>query len=111
MPAPRLGLSKGDLHQRNATVFADGELDRSPCGSGTCARVATLVAVGLLAPGGTLVHDSVVGSRFTAKVIGRQTVDGHDAVVPQVSGMAYKSGEHTFTVDPHDPLVPGFVLR
>jgi len=99
------------LHQRNATVFADGELDRSPCGSGTCARVATLVAGGQLAPGGTLVHDSVVGSRFTARVIGRQPVDGHDAVIAQVSGMAYQTGEHTFTVHPSDPLVPGFVLR
>jgi proline racemase len=92
-------------------VFADGELDRSPCGSGTSARVATLAAAGVLAPGGTLVHDSVVGSRFTAKVIGRERVDGHDAVIPQVSGMAYKTGEHSFTVDPYDPLVPGFVLR
>ena len=91
----------------------------SPTGNSTARRAGRAPArgsprwwpTGRLAPGGTLVHDSVVGSRFTAKVIGRATVDGHDAVIPQVSGMAYKTGEHTFTVDPYDPLVPGFVLR
>ncbi len=101
----------GRPHQRNATVFADGELDRSPCGSGTSARVATLVARGHLAPGGTLTHDSIVGSRFLARVVGSATVDGYPAVIPEVTGMAYRTGEHHFTVDPHDPLVPGFVLR
>ena len=101
----------GNLHQRNATIFADGEVDRSPCGSGTCARVATLVADGRLADGAQLVHDSIVGSRFTARVIGHVRADGRDAVIPQVTGMAYKTGEHVFEVDPDDPLVPGFVLR
>lgn len=101
----------GVVHQRNATVFADGELDRSPCGSGTCARLATLTARGTLAPGDTLVHDSIVGSRFTARVLDTTTADGHDAVLPQVTGTAHRTGEHRFTVDPRDPLVPGFVLR
>ncbi|MBH0130756.1 proline racemase family protein [Salinibacterium sp. NK8237] len=101
----------GAVHQRNATIFADGELDRSPCGSGTCARLATLTANGTLVNGATLVHDSIVGSQFTARVLERVEADGHDAVMPQVTGMAFKTGEHVFTVDARDTLTPGFVLR
>jgi proline racemase len=101
----------GNLHQRNVTVFADGEVDRSPCGSGTCARLAALDAAGWLAAGQGLTHDSIVGTRFTARILDRRTVHGRDAVVPEVTGMAYKTGEHSFSVDPHDPLTPGFVLR
>lgn len=107
-----LGLDEsGRRHQRNATVFADGELDRSPCGSGTCARVATLTAQGTLALGDTLVHDSIVGSRFEAVALEPVEVDGRRGVLPRVTGMAYRTGESSFTVDPADPLVPGFVLR
>ncbi|MFI5909979.1 proline racemase family protein [Dactylosporangium sp. NPDC051541] len=95
------------LHQRNVTIFADGELDRSPCGSGTAARVATLTAAGVMRPGDTLVHDSIVGSRFTATA----TPGPGGTVIPIVTGMAYPTGEHRFTVDPGDPMTPGFVLR
>lgn len=101
----------GNLHQRNVTVFADGEVDRSPCGSGTCARVATLADAGELTASTSLVHDSIVGSTFTARVVSTVSRDGRTAVLPLVTGMAYRTGEHTFHVDPHDPLVPGFVLR
>lgn len=101
----------GDLHRRNVTIFADGEVDRSPCGSGTCAQVATLAAVGRLRPGQELLSDSIVGTRFTARVLADVVADGRPAVVPEVSGVAYPIGESVFTVDPDDPLVPGFVLR
>jgi proline racemase len=101
----------GARHQRNATVFADGEVDRSPCGSGTGARLATLAATGGLAPGQALRHGSVVGTEFRGVVLDRVTAHGREAVVPQVTGMAYRTGEHTFAVDPDDPLVPGFQLR
>jgi proline racemase len=102
----------GGRHQRNVTIFADGELDRSPCGSGTAARLATLTAAGALAPGATLVHDSIVGSRFTARVTAdTEGPDGVPAVVPTVTGTAYPTGEHVFETDPDDDLVPGFVLR
>jgi proline racemase len=106
-----LGSSEGQLHQRNVTVFADGEVDRSPCGSGTCARLAVLDASGALPSGSVLRHDSIVGSTFTGAVLDHVDVDGRRAVLPQVTGMAYRTGEHVFTVDPHDPVVPGFVLR
>lgn len=106
-----LGATPEGPHQRNVTIFADGELDRSPCGSGTASRVAVLAADGTLGPGQVLVHDSIVGSRFRARVERATTVDGHVAVVPVVTGTAHRTGEHTFLVDPHDDLVPGFVLR
>jgi proline racemase len=99
------------VHQRNVTVFADGEVDRSPCGSGTCARLAVLAADGRLPPGTVLRHDSIVGSTFTGTVLDNVDVDGRPAVIPQVTGMAYRTGEHVFSIDPHDPLVPGFLLR
>jgi proline racemase len=106
-----LGDADGVVHQRNVTVFADGEVDRSPCGSGTCARLAVLADDGRLADGGMLRHDSLVGSTFTGSVLSTVQTDGRTAVLPQVTGTAYRTGEHVFTVDPADPLVPGFVLR
>jgi proline racemase len=97
----------GDLHQRNVTVFADGEVDRSPCGSGTSARCALLYADGVLREGLELRHESIVGSTFLARVVG-ETPDG---VLTEVEGMAYRTGEHRFALDPRDPLGTGFVLR
>jgi proline racemase len=106
-----LGDTDGEVHQRNVTVFADGEVDRSPCGSGTCARLAVLAADGRLPRGTVLRHDSIVGSSFTGTVLDTLDVDGRSAVLPQVRGMAYRTAEHVFHVEPGDPLVPGFVLR
>ncbi len=107
-----LGDHDGQVRQRNVTVFADGEVDRSPCGSGTCARLAVLAAEGRAVPGGpALEHESIVGSRFTGTVIATTTACGRPAILPQVTGLAHRTGEHTFVVDPTDPLVPGFVLR
>jgi proline racemase len=106
-----LGDAAGQVHQRNVTVFADGEVDRSPCGSGTCARLAVLAADGRLPDGTVLRHESIVGSAFTGTVLDTVDVDGRLAVIPQVTGMAYRTGEHVFSIDPYDPLVPGFVLR
>ena len=99
------------LHQRNVTIFADGQVDRSPCGSSTSARVALLAADGDLRPGDELRHESVVGSVFTAWIAERITAHGGPAVVPAMTGTAYAVGTSRFTVDPRDPLVPGFVLR
>jgi proline racemase/trans-L-3-hydroxyproline dehydratase len=97
----------GPLHQRNVTIFADGEVDRSPCGSGTSARCALLAADGLLGEGDVLRHDSIVGSTFTAHVVGSVA----EGVLTEVEGMAYRTGEHRFVLDPRDPLGTGFVLR
>lgn len=99
------------LHQRNVTVFADGQVDRSPCGSGTAARVALLAADGLLGPDDELAHESIVGTRFLARVAENVQEAGRDAVVVEVAGTAHRTGEHTFVLDPRDDLGTGFVLR
>ncbi len=97
----------GPLHQRNVAIFADGEVDRSPTGSATSARTALLVADGLLAEGQTWRNDSIVGTSFHARAIG-QTPEG---LLTEVEGMAFRTGEHRFFLDPRDSLGTGFVLR
>jgi proline racemase len=99
------------LTQRNVTVFADGEVDRSPCGSGTSARLALLDRQGRLPRGAELRHLSIVDTEFTARVVGDADVAGIPAVVTEVEGSAYRTGEHIFTLDPEDPLREGFLLR
>ena len=101
----------GPLTQRNVTVFADGEVDRSPCGSGTSARLALLDAQGHLPRGADLRHLSVVGSEFTGRVVGDADVAGRPAVVTEVEGSAYRTGRSEFELDPYDPLGEGFLLR
>jgi proline racemase len=101
----------GDLddgpHQRNLAVFADGEADRSPCGSGTSARLALLHDEGRLGPGQVLHHDSIVGTTFLGRVV-ELTPYG---VITEVTGTAYRTGTATFTLDPRDELGTGFTLR
>ena len=99
------------LTQRNVTVFADGEVDRSPCGSGTSARLALLDAAGELPRGAELRHRSIVGSEFTGRVVGAADVAGRPAVVTEVTGSAFRTGVSTFVLDPNDPLGEGFLLR
>jgi proline racemase len=93
--------------ERNVTVFADGEVDRSPCGSATCARVAVLG----LAPGEELRSVSVLGTEFAARAVELTEVAGRRAVVPEVEGSAFRTGASEFTLDADDPLGVGFLLR
>ena len=95
------------LTQRNVTVFADGEVDRSPCGSGTSARLALLHDEGRLAVGDDLRHLSIVGSQFTGRVVEDTPV----GVVTEVEGSAHLTGRHEFVLDPDDELGDGFLLR
>jgi len=99
------------LVQRNVTVFADGEVDRSPCGSGTSARLALLFEEGRIGLGDELVHRSVVGSEFRARIVGEAEVAGHPAVVTEIEGCAHLTGYHQFVLDPDDELGTGFLLR
>jgi proline racemase/trans-L-3-hydroxyproline dehydratase len=98
---------EGERVQRNVTVFADGEVDRSPCGSGTSARLALLDADGELPRGETLRHLSVVGSEFRGRVVG-ETEEG---VLTEIAGSAHLTGFHTFVLEPDDELGDGFLLR
>ncbi len=97
--------------QRNVTVFADGEVDRSPCGSGTSARLALLDAQGSLPRGTELRHRSIVDSEFTGRVVAEADVAGRAAVVTEVEGSAFRTGRAIFELDPSDPLAEGFLLR
>lgn len=99
------------LTQRNVTVFADGEVDRSPCGSGTSARLTLLEADRHLARGAELRHLSIVGSAFRGRVVGDADVAGTPAVVTEVEGRAFRTGSAVFGLDPDDPLGEGFLLR
>jgi proline racemase/trans-L-3-hydroxyproline dehydratase len=90
------------------TIFADAEVDRSPCGTGTCAVLAVLDAMGLVDPETPFVHESIIGTMFSARVESRTTVGELQAIVPELSGDAWITGEHTFLVDKDDPLRKGF---
>jgi proline racemase len=106
-----LGETPEGPRQRNVTVFADGEVDRSPCGSGTSARLALLAADGRVDASRTLRHESIVGSEFLGRVAGTVESDGREAVITEIEGSAFRTGEHRFALDPRDPLGTGFVLR
>ena len=95
---------------RNVTVFADAEVDRSPCGTGTCAVMAVVDAMGLLAEGKPFVHESLIGTRFLGRVVARTEVGEYPAIVPEIEGSAWITGEHTFLIDHSDPLREGFRL-
>ena len=95
---------------RNVTVFADAQVDRSPCGTGTAAVMAVLDAMGLLAPDRSFVHESIVGTMFRGRVVGRTVVGAHQAIVPELEGSAWITGEHTFLIDDDDPFKEGFLL-
>jgi len=99
------------LTQRNVTVFADGEVDRSPCGSGTSARLALLHAAGRIRTGATLRHRSIVDSVFAGRVTGETAVAGRPGVITEVEGSAHLAGRSHFVLDPADPLGTGFLLR
>jgi proline racemase len=102
----------GPAEQRNVTVFADGEIDRSPCGSGTSARLAILHVRGELAVGERFRHWSIVDSVFDAWVVGEgPVVGGQPSVITEVEGSAYRTGEALFALDPRDPIGTGFLLR
>jgi proline racemase/trans-L-3-hydroxyproline dehydratase len=95
------------LTQRNVTVFADGEVDRSPCGSGTSARLALLHDEGRLATGEPLLHRSIVGTEFTGRVV----AESPEGVITEVEGSAHLTGRHEFVLEPDDELGEGFLLR
>jgi len=100
--------TRPQAHLRNVTIFADAEVDRSPCGTGTCAVLAVLDAMGLVEEDRAFVHESIIGTTFSARVASRTTVGEHEAIVPVLSGDAWITGEHTFLVDKDDPLRRGF---
>jgi trans-L-3-hydroxyproline dehydratase len=92
-------------------VFAEGEVDRSPTGTGVSARAALLHDTGKLRDGETIVIESILGTCFGVTVVGRSRVGSFSAVVPEVSGEAYVTGTSAFFAEPEDPLRDGFIFR
>jgi len=93
---------------RNVTIFADAEVDRSPCGTGTCAVMAVLGGMSLLPGDRPFVHEGIVDTTFRGRVLRHATVGDYPAIVPELEGSAWITGEHHFMVDDEDPLRDGF---
>ena len=100
----------GVLTARNAVIVSPGRLDRSPCGTGTSARLAVLKAKGLIDVGEPFVHESVIGSQFASRIDRLTTVGSYDAVVPRVAGQAFITEISQVGLDPADPYPTGYTL-
>ncbi|MBI4278903.1 MAG: proline racemase family protein [Armatimonadetes bacterium] len=95
---------------RNVIVFGRGSVDRSPCGTGTCAKMAVLYARGELGLGQEFVHEGILGGVFRGRLLRETDVGGYQAVIPEVTGRAFITGFHQFVIDPADPYASGFLL-
>jgi proline racemase len=105
------GVPSEGADGRNVTIFADGEVDRSPCGTGTAGRLAWLHATGDHPTGRRYVHESIIGTRFTGRVLRATMVGAHPAIVPEIAGRGFLTGYHTFVIEPDDPTRAGFLVR
>jgi proline racemase len=97
-------------HSRHAMAIYPGWFDRSPCGTGTSARLAQLHTRGELKPGDDFINESFIGSRFTGTIIEETTAGGLPAVVPRITGRAWITGTAQYMIDPADPFPEGFQL-
>ncbi len=96
---------------KNVVIFGQGQVDRSPCGTGTSAKMATLHAKGELKVGEPFVYESILGTLFKGEVVETTKVGEYDAIIPKVTGSAYITGFNHFVFDDEDPLVDGFILK
>lgn len=93
-------------HYRNVVIFGNEQIDRSPCGTGTCAKMATLP----LAIGDTIIQESIIGSQFTGKILDKVKFYDYDAIIPSIRGAAWITGKHTFLLQKQDIYPKGFVV-
>lgn len=100
--------SKSD--ERNIVVLGHGQFDRSPCGTGTCARMATLFAKGKLTLGQEFINESIIGTTFRGRLIREAVIGNIPAVIPEITGQAFITGIQQFVIDPADPLKYGFLV-
>ena len=98
-------------HSRNVWIFAEGEVDRSPTGTGVSGRLAIHYARGDVGIGEPIVVESIIGSRFSGRVIETTTFGTYPAIIPEVEGSAHITGRQELLIDPTDPLRDGFILR
>lgn len=95
---------------RNTCIVAPGRSDRSPTGTGTCARMAVLHARGQMKVGDHMFHESIIGSRFKGTIAGETTIAGRPAILPRIEGRAWITGFHTYCVDAGDPYPEGYLI-
>lgn len=95
---------------KNVVFFGKNQLDRSPCGTGTSAKIATLYAKGLLKMGEPFVHEGILGTLFTGRVVGETTVGEYPAVIPEITGRAFVTGKNQLLFEDDDPFQHGFNL-
>ncbi len=95
-------------HARNAVFYGEKAIDRSPCGTGTSARMAQLAARGKLKLGDEFIHESIIGSLFNGRVEAATKVGNHDAIIPSIEGWARITGYNTIFIDDRDPYAHGF---
>lgn len=95
-------------HGRNAVFYGDRAIDRSPCGTGTSARMAQLAARGRLKPGDAFIHESIIGSLFEGRVEAEARIGNQSGIRPSIAGWARQHGFNTILVDPRDPFAHGF---
>jgi trans-L-3-hydroxyproline dehydratase len=99
------------VHSRNVCIFAEGEVDRCPTGTGVSARLAIHRARGEVSVDEAMIVESILGTTFTGRVVDTTEFGPYAAVIPEVEGSAHITGRHEFVIDPDDPLRDGFVLR
>ena len=95
---------------KNVVVFGDGNIDRSPCGTGTSAKLATLYAKGELKPGEPFVYESILGTLFKGRIVEERKLAEYDAIIPEITGSGYILGFSNYVYDPDDSLTYGFLL-
>ena len=95
---------------RNTCIVSPGRSDRSPTGTGTCARLAVLYARGVIGIGEQLTHSSIIGSEFHGRILAETTVAGRPAILPAIRGRAWITGYHTYRVDSQDPYPQGYLV-
>jgi 4-hydroxyproline epimerase len=97
-----------DSTARNAVFYGDKAIDRSPCGTGTSARMAQWYAKGKLKKGDPFIHESIIGSKFTGRIEEETTINGKPAIIPSIEGWAIVTGYNTIIIDGEDPYAHGF---
>lgn len=100
-------LKVADNHYKNTVVFGDGQIDRSPCGTGTCAKLSTLDLI----PGESIIQESIIGSKFLGTVVDHTKVGSIQAIIPKITGSAWMTGIHKFLLEETDPFAEGFLLK
>ncbi|NJE25162.1 proline racemase [Thermococcus sp. MV5] len=102
---------KEDSNGKNVVIWGEGSVDRSPCGTGSASRVATLYSKGVLKKGDIFIHESILGTQFKIKIVGTTKIGDYTAIIPEITGSAYITKISQDVISKNDPLWKGFLLK